>query len=64
VLYFLPIESYLAAVFMLLVFYMTSGLVQHHLNDDLRPPVVLEFIGIALVGVAIVTLGRIFESGA
>ena len=63
VLYFLPVESYLAGVFLLLVFYLTSGLVQHHLNDDLRPPVVLEFIGIALLGVFIVTLGRLFESG-
>lgn len=64
VLYFLPVESYLAGVFLLLVFYLVSGLVQHHLNDDLRPPVVMEFIGIALIGVVIVTIGRIFEAGA
>ena len=64
VLYFLPLESYLAAVFLLLVFYLTSGLVQHHLNDDLSQPVVTEFVGIALLGVVIVTLGRVFESGA
>jgi hypothetical protein len=64
VLYFLPVESYLAGVFLLLVFYLVSGLVQHHLNDDLRPPVVMEFIGIAMIGVVIVTIGRIFESGA
>jgi hypothetical protein len=63
-LYFLPLESYLAGVFLLLVFYLSSGLVQHHLNDDLRPPVISEFVGIALLGVLIVTLGRIFESGA
>jgi len=64
VLYFLPVESYLAGVFLLLVFYLVSGLVQHHLNDDLRPPVVMEFIGIAGVGVIIVILGRLFEAGA
>jgi hypothetical protein len=29
-LYFLPLESYLAAVFLLLVFYLGTGLVQHH----------------------------------
>ena len=63
-LYFLPLESYLAAVFLLLVFYLTSGLVQHHLNDDLSKPVVTEFVGIALLGVVIVTLGRVFESSA
>jgi len=63
-LYFLPLESYLAGVFLLLVFYMASGLVQHHLNDDLRPPVLAEFSAIAVLGVLIVTLGRIFESGS
>ncbi len=63
VLYFLPVESYLAGVFLLLVFYMVSGLVQHHLNDDLRAPVVMEFLAIALLGVLIVTLGRVFEAG-
>ena len=63
VLYFLPVESYLAGVFLLLVFYLTSGLVHHHLNDDLRRPVVMEFAGIALLGAVIVTLGRIFEAG-
>ncbi len=61
-LYFLPLESYLAAVFLLLVFYLGSGLVQHHLADDLRGPVILEFVAIALVGIMIVALGRIFES--
>jgi hypothetical protein len=63
-LYFLPLESYLAGVFLLLVFYLTSGLVQHHLNDDLSPPVVSEFAAIAALGVVIVALGRVFESGA
>lgn len=61
-LYFLPLESYLAAVFLLLVFYLSSGLVQHHLMDDLRGHVVVEFVLIALVGVIIVALGRVFES--
>jgi hypothetical protein len=37
--------------------------VQHHLNDDLDAPVVMEFIGIAIIGVIIVTIGRVFESG-
>ena len=63
-LYFLPLESYLAGVFLLLVFYLASGLVQHHLNDDLRPPVVSEFAAITVLGIVIVTIGRVFESGA
>jgi hypothetical protein len=61
-LYFLPLESYLAGVFLLLVFYLTSGLVQHHLNDDLKAPVVAEFTLISIVGVLIVTVGRLLES--
>lgn len=63
-LYFLPLESYLAGVFLLLVFYLTSGLVQHHLNDDLDAPVISEFALITLLGIIIVTLGRVFESGS
>jgi hypothetical protein len=61
-LYFLPLESYLAGVFLLLVFYLTSGLIQHHLNDDLRTPVIAEFSLITVLGIMIVTLGRLFES--
>jgi Protein of unknown function (DUF5656) len=63
-LYFLPLESYLAGVFLLLVFYLASGLVQHHLNDDLRAPVVSEFAAITILGIIIVTIGRVFESGS
>jgi hypothetical protein len=63
-LYFLPLESYLAASFLLIVFYLSSGLVQHHLTGDLRGQVIGEFAGIAAAGVAIVILGRIFESAA
>jgi hypothetical protein len=63
-LYFLPLESYLAGVFLLIIFYVSSGLVQHHLNDDLRAPVIAEFAAISALGVVIVTLGRLFESGS
>ena len=63
-LYFLPLESYLAGVFLLLCFYVSSGLIQHHLDDDLRAPVALEFSVITLLGVIIVALGRIFETSA
>jgi len=61
-LYFLPIDSFLAGVFLLLVFYLASGLVQHHLNDDLEPPVVAEFSVIFILGIVIVTVGRLLES--
>ena len=62
-LYFLPLENYLAGVFLLLVFYVASGLVQHHLNDDLERPVVGEFALITAIGIAIVAMGRVFEAG-
>jgi hypothetical protein len=61
-LYFLPLESYLAGVFLLLVFYVASGLIQHHIDDDLNGPVIMEFSVIAAIGIAIVALGRIFET--
>ena len=61
-LYFLPLESYLAGVFLLLVFYVGSGLIQHHIDDDLSGPVIMEFSVIAALGVVIVALGRIFET--
>lgn len=60
-LYFLPLESYLAGVFLLLAFYVSSGLIQHHLTGDLRAPVISEFVAISLLGVLIVALGRLFE---
>ncbi|HLF76575.1 MAG TPA: hypothetical protein VJB57_03715 [Dehalococcoidia bacterium] len=63
-LYFLPLESYLAGVFLLIVFYVASGLVQHHLNDDLHSSVITEFALMGVLGVIIVTLGRVFEAGA
>ncbi len=62
-LYFLPLESYLAGVFLLICFYLTSGIIQHYLNDDLRKPVLGEFVSIAAAGVFIVTIGRLFENG-
>ncbi len=63
-LYFLPLESYLAGVFLLIVFYVASGLMQHHLNDDLQAAVLTEFAAMAALGVVIVTVGRIFEAGS
>jgi hypothetical protein len=48
----------------LIVFYVASGLVQHHLNNDLHYAVLTEFAAMAALGVLIVTVGRIFEAGA
>ena len=62
-LYFLPLEGFLAAVFLLLVFYLSTGLVHHHLTGNLSRSVAAEFMLVALAGLAIVVVGRIV-SGA
>lgn len=59
-LYFTPLDGFLAAVFLLLVFYVASGLIQHHLTANLSWPVVLEFALVALAGLAMVVLGGVF----
>jgi len=58
-LYFLPLEGFLAAIVLLLVFYQATGLVQHHLTDDLDRRIAAEFTLVTAVGVAIVVLGRV-----
>jgi hypothetical protein len=57
--YFLPIEGFLAAVFLLLVFYLSTGLLHQYLTDGLSGPLALEFVAVAFVGVAVVVIGRI-----
>jgi hypothetical protein len=59
-LYFTPLDGFLAAVFLLLVFYVASGLIQHHLTANLSWPVALEFALVALAGLAMVILGGVF----
>jgi hypothetical protein len=56
-LYFVPLEGFLAAVFLLLAFYLTSGLIHHHLIGHLDRIVALEFALVTLAGLGIVILG-------
>ncbi len=58
-LYFIPIEGFLAAILLLLVFYQATGLVQHHLTGHLDRRVAGEFTLVTAVGLAIVILGRV-----
>ena len=58
-LYFLPLEGFLAAVFLLLVFYLSTGLVHHYVTGNLSRSVALEFVSVALAGLAVVVVGRI-----
>lgn len=56
-LYFVPLEGFLAAVVLLLAFYLTSGLIHHHLIGHLNRTVAIEFTLVMLAGLGIVILG-------
>ena len=58
VLYFIPLDGFLAAVFLLLVFYLTTGVISHYLTDHLNIPVLLEFAAVTAIGLTIVVTGR------
>jgi hypothetical protein len=62
-LYFVPLEGFLAAVFLLLFFYVASGIAQHHLTGHLSRPVISEYGLVASVGLAMVILGRWLGGG-
>jgi len=59
VLYFIPLEGFLAAVFILLVFYLTTGVISHYLTGHLSPSVLLEFALVTAAGLTIVIGGRL-----
>ncbi len=58
VLYFIPLEGFLAGVFLLLVFYLTTGVISHYLTDHLNHTVLAEFALVTAAGIAIVVGGR------
>lgn len=59
VLYFIPLEGFLAGVFILLVFYLATGVISHYLTDHLDTAVLLEFALVTAAGLAIVVGGRV-----
>ena len=59
VLYFIPLEGFLAGVFLLLVFYLAAGVIQHYLTDHLDAAVIAEFALVTAAGLAIVIGGRV-----
>ena len=59
VLYFIPLEGFLAGVFILLVFYLASGVISNYLQDRLNTVVLLEFCAVTAAGLAIVIGGRV-----
>lgn len=58
VLYFMPLEGFLAGVFLLLAFYLTTGVISHYLTDHLDRMVLFEFALVTVAGMAIVVGGR------
>jgi hypothetical protein len=60
-LHFIPLEGFLAGVFLLLVFYLTTGVIQHYLTGTLRRPTLLEFAAVSAVGLAVVIVGRVLS---
>ncbi|HZP56299.1 MAG TPA: hypothetical protein VFC53_01940 [Dehalococcoidia bacterium] len=59
VLYFIPLDGYLAAIFILLVFYLATGVISHYLTDHLDRTVLAEFAMVTAAGLAIVIGGRV-----
>jgi len=59
VLYFIPLDGFLAGVFILLVFYLTTGVISHYLTEHLDRAVLAEFVVVTAAGLAIVVGGRV-----
>jgi hypothetical protein len=57
-LHFLPLESFLAAAFLLLCLYVATGVVQNHLLRQLDMATAAEFAVVAVVGLAIVVVAQ------
>jgi hypothetical protein len=60
VLYFIPLDGILAGIFLLLIFYLTTGVISHYLTDHLDQMVLLEFAAVSAAGLVIVIGGRVF----
>lgn len=61
VLYFIPLDGFLAGIFLLLVFYLTTGIISHYLTDHLDRTVLMEFAMVSAAGLAIVIGGRVLS---
>jgi hypothetical protein len=61
VLYFIPLEGFLAGVSLLLVFYLATGIISHYLTDHLDRTVIMEFALVTVAGLAIVIGGRLIS---
>jgi hypothetical protein len=62
-LYFIPLEGFLAAILLLLVFYLATGLIQHLLTGDLNRAIAIEFVLVTAAGIAVVVAGNVLSIG-
>jgi hypothetical protein len=62
-LYFIPLEGFLAAILLLLVFYLSTGIIQHLLTGTFSRAIALEFVSVAAVGIAVVIAGNVLSLG-
>ena len=62
-LYFIPLDGFLAAVLLLLVFYQATGLIQHYLTGHLNRTIAAEFTLVTALGLAVVIVGRVLSLG-
>lgn len=57
-LYYMPLDTYLAGLTLLLAFYLLTGLLHSHITRALTLPLALEYSGIAAAGLALVVAAR------
>jgi hypothetical protein len=58
--HFLPLESSAGAVFLLVAFYLMTGLMHNYLANRLNNRTAAEFVGVAMAGVAIIGLSHAY----
>ncbi|MEX1194183.1 MAG: hypothetical protein WD904_01175 [Dehalococcoidia bacterium] len=59
--HFLPLDGSAGAVFLLLAFYLTTGLMHNYLGDKLTTKTAAEFTTVACMGVAIIALSHVIN---
>jgi hypothetical protein len=62
-LYFIPLEGFLAAILLLLVFYLSTGLIQHLLTGHLSRGIAVEFAVVTIIGITVVVVGDALALG-
>jgi len=59
--HFLPLEESAAAVFLLLTFYLTTGLMHNYLGNKLNRQTAAEFSGVGAIGIVIIAISHVIN---